>query len=112
MPAPHSPGAPSAQAGLTFASELLGLFQLGSPELLLSEGGGGGHCTKKLWPCPMSVWEGGVWGWVAADTQPKAVEVFYGYMMGFSLILALDHLAVLSCWACPRWTECQSPSLE
>lgn len=35
MSAPHSPGAPSAQAGLTFALGSLGLFQLGSPDLLL-----------------------------------------------------------------------------
>lgn len=77
VPAPHSPGAPSAQAALTFASELLGLFQLGSPDLLLSGGREGGRCTGACGdtPCLCGC---GVWGWAAADTQPQAVGGFYG----------------------------------
>lgn len=40
VPAPRSPGASPAQAGLISASEMLGLLLLGSPELLLWRAGG------------------------------------------------------------------------
>ena len=104
------PHAPSAQAVLTFASELQGLFLLGSPAASPVEGE---SLREAMAMCICAearcVWMGG-----HADTQPNAVVDFYelavsGDMVGVFLILVLDHFCQPFCCARPRRTQCRSP---
>lgn len=68
MPAPHSTCAPSAQADLTFATEL---FLLGSPAASPVEGESLHEIMCDV-PVFAQKWMGG-----HADTQPNAVVDFY-----------------------------------